>query len=115
MGGRARGVASAFGAGGNEVLREFVQEAVEAEIVPRVSAMKEAQKVKRAGFNAAIYAPRAHFFIPQLLDPYKPTRTLFDENSVLRDRTFHLREGCLEVFFLILLCCFQFFKLPFVN
>ncbi|KAF7154809.1 hypothetical protein RHSIM_Rhsim01G0157100 [Rhododendron simsii] len=82
---------------GSEVLMEFKQEAVGAEVVPRVSAMQEAQKAERVAFNSVMCAPRAHFFVPQLLDPYKPTWKLFDENSVLRDWTFHLREGCLEV------------------
>ncbi|XP_058201349.1 uncharacterized protein LOC131316093 [Rhododendron vialii] len=58
---------------GDEVLREFEREAAEAEVVPRVSVMQEAQKAARVDFNAVTYAPRAHFFVPQLLDPYKPT------------------------------------------
>ncbi|KAG5524101.1 hypothetical protein RHGRI_030929 [Rhododendron griersonianum] len=95
---------------GNDVLREFEQEAAGAEIVLRVSAMQEAQKAVRVAFNPATYAPRAHFFVPQLLDPYKLTRKIYDKNSVLRDQTFHLREGCLEVVSLILLYQFQFIK-----
>lgn len=67
---------------GNEVLKEFEQEAAGAEIVPRVSAMQEAQKAARVAFNPTTYAPRAHFFVPQLLDPYNPTR-IFVKNSIL--------------------------------
>ncbi|KAI8530305.1 hypothetical protein RHMOL_Rhmol11G0046400 [Rhododendron molle] len=49
---------------GSEVLREFEQEAAGAEIVPRVSAMQEAQKATRVAFNLATYASRAHFSFP---------------------------------------------------
>lgn len=44
------------------MLREFEQEAAGAEIVPRVSAMQEAQKAAKVAFNPATYAPRAHLF-----------------------------------------------------
>lgn len=77
---------------GNEVLKEFEQEAAGAEIVPRVSAMQEAQKAARVAFNPTTYAPRAHFFVPQLLDPYNPTR-IFDKNFNLMRRDLSLEGG----------------------
>lgn len=86
---------------GEDVLREM--EAAEraranAEL-PRRTTMAMAKATERVPFSAMAYVPHTpHLFVPSGLKAYKPKRTDYEAELVLRDLATHIPRTWIEVY-----------------